>query len=264
MSYRYITCNHIVNKITRKDNLFLGYYTVDPYQNCEFGCVYCDSSFDKTIYVKTNACELLDKELANLEKGCIIIGSVHDPYQKIEEKQEITRKLLEIVQKHGFSCHILTKSNLVLRDIDILLKIENCIVTISILSVDNSISNIFEKNLPSPKKRLETIKRLSKQGINAGVAVMPLLPFIVNENIIEETIKSATAYNAQYVLYKYLELKGEQKQIFIDLLQEAYPGFVKKYEGLYENNYMPDDSYICKINDIVAGLCSKYNIKNRI
>ena len=136
MQYKQIKVDSILNRITSKDNLFLGDYTIDPYQNCEFGCSYCDSSFDKTIYIKTNASEILNEELKNNKNGRIIVGSVHDPYQNIEKELKITRELLEIIKENGFSCHILTKSDLILRDLDIISNIKDCLVTISIISLN--------------------------------------------------------------------------------------------------------------------------------
>ena len=263
MIYKYITCDQIINEITWDDNLFLGNYTIDAYQNCEFGCKYCDSTYDQTIYIKTNACELLDKKLADLKKGCIIVGSVHDPYQQAEESQKITRNILKIIQKHGFSCHILTKSNLVLRDIDIISKIKGCMVTISMISTSGDISNIFEEKVPSPKERLKTVERLSQQEIKSGIAIMPLLPFIVEEGL-ETLIETAVNNKAQYVLHKHLELKGDQKKFFIEILEKNYPELVKKYEKLYQDIYMPKETYIKDINKKMNALCKKYNIKNKI
>lgn len=263
MNYKHITCNHIINKITWDDTLFLGNYTIDPYQNCEFGCKYCDSAYDPTIYIKTNACEILDKELINLEKGCIIVGSVHDPYQQVEEEQKITRNILKIIQKHGFPCHILTKSDLVLRDLDVLSKIKGCMVTISMVSSDDDVSNIFEEQVPPSKERLKTVEKLSQYGIKTGVAVMPLLPFIV-EGQLEQLVKTASRYKAQYILHKHLELKGDQKKFFMDILKESFPSLVEKYEELYQDNYMPNDEYISGIKDVLDSLCVKYNIKNMI
>src|SRR4030042_5238597 len=114
MEYKNIQCSTLLNKITKKDKLFKGEYTLDPYQNCEFGCIYCDSTYDKTIYIKTNAIQQLEKEIKTIQKDTIIIGSVSDAYQKVEEKHKTTRNLLEIIKQNNFPCHILTKSNLVL------------------------------------------------------------------------------------------------------------------------------------------------------
>lgn len=263
MQYKQINVNSVLNKITSKDRLFIGNYTVDPYQNCEFGCLYCDSSFDKTIYVKSNAAEILRNQLKNQEKGRIIVGSVHDPYQRIEMDFKLTKEILETIAESDFSCHILTKSDLVLRDIDILSKIDDCIVTMSIVSLDDSVSNVFEKNVPTPVKRLEVMEKLNNNGIKSGLSIIPVLPYIVDAKL-EKIVKSAKEHNAQYILHKHLELKGDQKNIFIDILRKFYPNFVEKYTELYKNSYMPSDSYVSKLNKKMVELGNKYNLKKEI
>jgi DNA repair photolyase len=263
MNYKSITCSFLLNKITTKDKLFNGNYTLDPYQNCGFGCRYCDSTYDETIYIKTNAAQILKKELETAEKGTIIVGSVVDPYQTAEESHNITRNLLEIIGQYDFPCHILTKSNLVLRDLDLLSKMNNCTVTISIATLDHKISDIFEKNVPLPLERLKTIEKLSDLRINAGLAIIPILPFIA-EDALEGVVKSAKNYKAHYILHKHLELKGDQKGIFMKILEESYPNLVEKYEELYKDSYMPDDAFILKINNKLEKLCIKYKLKNKI
>jgi len=264
MQYKIIKQDFLLNKITSTDNLFAGEYTIDPYQNCEFGCLYCDSSFDKTVYIKSNAQEIISKQLKKLKKSTIIIGSVHDPYQKAEEKYKLTRNILKTIKKHGFTCHILTKSDLILRDIDILSEINNCIVTISITSLDSSVANIFEKNVPSPEHRLQTIKKLSINGIKTGVAIIPILPFIVDNNALEGIVKESYKNQAHYILYKHLELKGDQKNIFFEVIKNFYPNLISKYEKLYKNSFMPNKKFIKDLNKNLYNLCKKYNIKNKI
>lgn len=263
MQYKQIRVNSLLNKIVTKDSLFGGDYTVDPYQNCEFGCLYCDSSFDKTIYVKSNAVEILEKELARSKKGTVIIGSVHDPYQKAEESCKITRELLEKIREQGFSCHVLTKSDLVLRDIDILSEIRGSHVTISITSLKESIFNVFEKDVPPPHIRLKTIEKLSSADITVGMAIIPVLPFIAEEEL-EKIIKLAKKHGAHYILHKYLELKGDQKDFFLEILKKNYPDFLAKYQKLYEASYFPDVNYVSKINEIFNKLCNKYELKNKM
>lgn len=262
MEYRSITCDSLIKRITTTDTLFNGKYCADPYQNCEFGCLYCDSSFDKTIYVKTNASTILEKELDQLEKGVIIIGSVHDPYQKAEEKYEITKNLLKTIKKYPFSGHILTKSNLVLRDIDLLSDMR-CVVTISITSLDKNITHIFEENVPSSKERLQTVETLMEHGIKTGLALMPVLPFIV-ESELEDVVKAANSSNVQYLLHKHLELKGDQKRIFKDIIQNHYPHLLSKYDELYKDEFKPDEKYIVELDKRMHELCKKYNIPERI
>lgn len=263
MKYKHVRCNSLLNKITNKDKLFTGDYTLDPYQNCEYGCIYCDSTLDETIYIKTNATQLLKKELEKNERGTTIVGSVSDPYQEAEKKYKTTRNLLKIIEQYDFPCHILTKSNLVLKDIDILSKMKNCTITISIISLDKSVSDIFEKKVPSPKERLQTVKKLSETGIKTGLAVIPVLPFIVEEEL-ENIVKSASKHKAHHVLHKHLELKGDQKNIFIRTLEEFYPHLVEKYEKLYGNSYKPNQIYISKINNTVKRYCNNYGIPNKV
>jgi DNA repair photolyase len=263
MIVKELKVDSVIKKITRKDSLFKGDYTVDPYQNCDFGCIYCDSSYDKTIYVKTNSAKIFEKELENLSKGRIIVGSVHDPYQSCEKTYMLTRKILELIQKHDFTCHILTKSDLVLRDIDVLKKINNCFVTVSITSLKNKNSNFFEKNVPSSKKRLKVVEKLNKNDIYSGIAIMPFLPFIA-ESEIQFIFEEAKKHNIHYILYKHLELKGDQKKIFFENIKKFYPNLLEKYEKLYNDSYQPNQEYIKKIDSLMNKISKKYNINTKI
>jgi len=263
MQYKHIRVESVLKKITNKDTLFAGDYIVDPYQNCEFGCLYCDSSFDKTIFIKTNAPEILREELKKHDKGMIIVGSVHDPYQKIEKNCKITRNLLEIISESGFSCHILTKSDLVLRDLDVLSKIKNCIVTMSISSVNKSVYNIFERDVPLSTIRINILEELRKSGIRSGLAVIPIFPFITEVEL-NEIFRTAKASKADYLLYKHLELKGDQKNIFFEIINKYYPDLLKKYEKLYENSYMPNKKYLSMLDTKLNDLYKKYKLKNMI
>lgn len=262
MIYKQIIVDSLLKQITKKDKLFNGNYTVDPYQNCEFGCLYCDSSIDKTIYVKTNAVELFKKELCKYPKGVIIIGSVNDPYQNAEKNFEITRNLLKIIKQKNYSCHILTKSELVLRDVDIISQIKNCNVTISIITTKNNISKIFENNIPSAKSRLQIIKKLSEEDIKTGLAIIPILPFLVEDEF-ENIIKSAKKYKAQYILSKALELKGDQKNLFLGILKNYRNDLVNKYKKLYKDSYNPDNKYLFKLNKSLDKFCQIYNLKHK-
>lgn len=263
MRVKEIKVDSVIKKITRKDNLFKGDYTVDFYQNCDFGCIYCDSSYDNTIYVKTNAVEILANELENLPKGRIIVGSVNDPYQSCEKRYCITRKILEIIQKHNFSCHVLTKSDLVLRDVDLLIGIKNCILTVSIVSLKNENSNFFEKNVLSPKKRFKVVEKLNKNDIYSGIAIMPFLPFI-GESEIKNIFQEAKNFDIKYILYKILELKGDQKQKFLEQIKNFNLELLEKYKKLYNGCYHPNKDYIKIIDNLFNKTSKNYNIKIKI
>ena len=262
MEYKIINCDSIVNKIMKKDSLFQGNYCVDPYQNCEFGCHYCDSSLEKTIYVKANVIDVLKKELEHIKKGRIIIGSVHDSYQNMEKKYRLTRTILETLKEFDFPCHILTKSPLILRDIDLLSQIE-CMITISVSSLDDQVVHIFEPEAPSPVDRLKTVQNLRNQGIITGLALIPMLPYIV-ETELESIVKAARSVDAQYLLHKHLEMKGDQEQLFRNLIEAHYPHLLPKYDALYDNDFNPRKEYIQKLNSALSEYCKKYKISDRI
>jgi DNA repair photolyase len=262
MDYKLITCDSVIKEITKKDSLFHGNFCVDPYQNCEFGCHYCDSSSEKTIFVKTNVVEVLRKELEHIQHGRIILGSVHDPYQNAEKKYELTKTILETLRDYNFPCHILTKSPLILRDIDILSDLE-CMVTLSISSLDSRVVHIFEPDVPSPHDRLQTVQTLREHHITAGMALIPMLPYII-ESELEEIVKATSGVNAQYLLHKHLELKGDQERYYKNLIEEHYPYLIPKYDLLYENDFNPKKTYIKELSGIFSGFCKKYKISDRI
>ena len=263
MDYKEIQVSKLVTKITKKDTLFCGNYTVDPYQYCEFSCNYCDSSQSDVVNIKTNAVEILKEEIEKLQKGRIIIGSVHDPYQEAEKKYRLTRKLLSVIQEFNFPCHILTKSPLVLRDLDILTSLKDCIVTISISSLKKSVCSIFEPNISPPLQRLNAINTLSENNIISGLAIIPILPYI-SDNEFEKIIKYANDSNALYVLHKSLELKGDQKNIFLALINKFNSDLVSKYQKLYGESYLPDQNYLNRIKGKIDTICENIGMENSL
>lgn len=262
MEYKLINCDSVMKKITRKDALFHGNYCVDPYQNCEFGCVYCDSSFEKTIYAKANIVDILKKELTQIDHGRIIIGSVNDPYQNVEKTYQLTKDVLETLTQYQLPVHILTKSPLILRDIDLLSSLP-CMVTVSLSSLDDRVLRVIEPGVPSPKDRLKVVEKLHDNGINTGVAMIPLLPYIV-ESEIEGIVRAAHEAHAQYLLHKHLELKGDQEVLFKNMLVLHYPHLLPKYDELYKDDFNPRKRYIQELNKMLTTYCNKYQIPDKI
>ncbi len=162
-------------------------YCINPYVGCYHACRYCYATFMKRFTghteawgsfadVKINAPEVLQRELKRKEKGRVILSSVTDAYQPVEAKYRITRQCLEILLQHQFDVDILTKSPLVLRDMDIIKRFRNIDVGITITTDDEKIRKIFEPNAPSINARINALKRLHDNGINTYVFIGPVLP----------------------------------------------------------------------------------------
>jgi len=263
MQYHFIDSDFLLRTITKKDNLFNGNYCIDPYQYCEFGCRYCDSSFEKKIYIKKNAVSILEKELQHKAKGTVIIGSVHDPYQPAEESYQLTKNILMLLKKYEFACHILTKSPLILRDINILSSM-NSTVTVSIVSLEKKQTDLFEhENITSTQNRLQLVKTLNEHTIKTGVALIPIIPYIT-DNELENIIKESKKHKARYLLHNYLELKGEQKKKVCCLIQQHYPSLIDKCNLLYENTIQPKKEYIKTIDNTITQYCKQYNVSEKI
>jgi DNA repair photolyase len=175
----------------------------------------------------------------------------------------LTRILLKIIKEYGFPCHILTKSDLVIRDLDVISSMDQCYVTISLSSLNPNVYNVFEKNVQHPKIRLDIVKKLVENGAQSGIAIIPAIPYLLDDEL-EEFIILARKQKAQYIILKHLELKGDQKYCFMEILQKNFPDIVEKFQKLYESSYMPDESYISKLKNTFEKLCRKHNIKIKI
>ncbi|HEC94956.1 MAG TPA: radical SAM protein [Thermoplasmatales archaeon] len=255
VNYRWIRCRFLLNRITNRDKLFHGNYTLDPYQKCDLGCRYCDASED-TVYIKSNAFEVLQSEITRFSKGTVIVGSTVDPYQRIERKQKVMPGVLKLLVEHNFPFHILTKSDLVFRDIQVIGESEDAYVTVSVSTMDKEKAKMVEPFAPSPEKRFKILEQLMNQGVSAGVAVMPILPFITEESLgyMMERAKDA---GAEYVIYGYLELKGEQRKRFLSTLETHFPEYVNKYKVLYSGSYTPVGY---RIDDQIKSYCKSYKL----
>jgi DNA repair photolyase len=169
-----IQAKSILSKV-KNDSFFGLTYNMNLYRGCQHACIYCDSRSVcyqlgelSHIRYKGNAIELLKKELSKKKlKGTIGFGSMNDPYMPVESKMQLTRQALEVVSQHRFPVHIITKSNLVTRDIDLLSKISKVYAAISftITTADDDLARIIEPNAPSPSSRFEALRLLSENNI---------------------------------------------------------------------------------------------------
>lgn len=231
------------------DSWFGTSYTMNLYRGCSHGCIYCDSrsscyhidDFDN-IQIKSNAIDLLHRELkSKRRKGTIGFGSMNDCYMPLEESQQLTRKALEIVAHHRFPVHIITKSTLVVRDIDLLKKISStyAAVSITITTTNDDLAKKIEPFAPPPSQRLNAIKQLRKAGIYTGITFMPVLPFITDtkENIIQ-LVDAANEAGAAYILATMGMTNREgQRDYFYQQLDKHFPGIKEKYITAFGDKY---------------------------
>lgn len=287
VSIKIIEAKSILRKYKKVDSWFLSGYGMNLYRGCTHDCIYCDGrsekynvdgEFGKDIGVKINAIDILSRELSPKRKRtpfkkCYVMvgGGVGDSYQPIEEEYQLTRKTLQLLYNYSFPIHILTKSTIVKRDIDILKKINEkngAIVSFSFSSTNEKISSIFEPGVPPPKERLETIRFFKNENIHCGIFLMPVIPFITDTpNIMEETIKKAKEVGVDFVIFGGMTLKdGRQKDYFYKTLNEYYPHLYQDYQSIYPGSKWGEAvfPYYSSINQLFNFLMKKYKIPKRI
>ncbi len=238
--------------------------------------------------VKINAPEVLEKQLQFRVKkqqyGFVVLSSATDAYMPVDAKFGMTKKFLELFLKYRFPVHIITKSDLILQDIDLLKKIDEqailpddlkisldrgTLITFSISSLDRSITDHLEPGAISPIKRLEAMQKIKEAGFVTGLNCLPILPFISDsEEKIEEMIFTAKKYGADYVLIGGLTLLGQEeassKTLYYKFLERYHPHLVQQYKSLYKIWPFPPKEYHENINEVVKKICAKYKIRNSI
>ena len=207
-----------------------------------------------------------------------------EPYQEIEGKLKLTRKLLEVILKYRFPVHILTKSALVLRDLDLLGEIDRrailpedlrnrlkrgVIINFSVSTLDEKLTKTLEPGAPKPKERFEAMRKCKERGFLTGISYVPVLPFLSDsDEQLEKIIKTAKKYNADFVFVGALTLFGNKpadcKTLYYKFLDRYNPDLVPKYESLFGSSFQPSEEYQKKLEEKTKRLCEKYGIKNRI
>lgn len=251
-------------------------YSMNLYRGCQFGCIYCDSRSTcygienfSDILIKENALELLDNELrSKRRKGTIGTGSMNDPYMPIEKKMELTKGALKLIKKYHFPVHVITKGELVVRDIDLLKEIGKVYsaVSFTITASNDELAKQIEPHAPSSAKRFEAMKNLSDAGIYTGVVLTPILPFITdsNENIEEIVIRSKES-GAQYILCWFgMTIRDGQREYFYNELDKRFPGLKEQYIRRYRNNYSCAVPSVNQMQKRFIELCEKTGMKTRM
>lgn len=238
------------------------YRAMAPYRGCGHGCAYCDGrsekyyvegDFERDICVRKNLSSLvtsdISKGIALREYGAVCMGSgVADIYQPLERKLLLTRQTLEALIPSQLPIVILTKSDLILRDFDLLKRFPKVLVIMTVTTVDPSISRIIESAASLPSKRLEVVKKAKEAGFFSGIMAMPLCPGISDTD--EQTtalFASATEAGADFIYPGGLTLRpGRQKDLFLSVVAEHFPSLKGQYERIYRENRpsgMPDFDY---------------------
>ena len=292
---RRIQVKSILNKHKKRDDWFLDDYSVNPYSGCSFNCIYCyirgskyGENMAETFSIKVNAPEVLERQLRRRamrnEYGIIALSASTEPYQKVEEDLMLTRKLLQIILKYRFPVEILTKSKLILRDLDILRDIDKSailppdlrshlnhgvIINFSISTLDRELSKIIEPGAPSPEERLDTLKKCAEEDFLTGVSYIPVLPYISDsEAQLDEMIGAAKTYGASFVFVGALTLFGsgptDSKTLCYKFIKKHYPDLLPKYKSLFRIFSQPPKQYQEELDEKASKLCRKHKIKYRI
>jgi DNA repair photolyase len=257
-------------------------WAINPYRGCEFACKYCYAryahefmemrdgvEFERKIFVKQHAASLLRSELRQVKRGeQISIGTATDPYQPAERRFEITRAILEELSIHeGLEIGIVTKSNMVTRDADILRRLaeKNCLyVNVTVTTVDIDLARMLEPRAPRPDLRLEAVRQLNLAGINAGVICAPVLPEITDSpKTLEALVKAASEAGAKYIYANPLFLKPCSAAVFMPFLEANFPQLVKMYRERYTDRAFLAKGYGQRLSKLMAALREKYGIGNQ-
>ena len=254
-------------------------WTINPYRGCEFGCKYCyarythefmemreGAEFEQKIYIKQHAAELLRQELRQVRQGeSIAIGAATDPYQPAERRYEVTRGILEEFARHaGFNLGIITKSNSILRDIDVLQAVarqNRLSVNVTITTLDVELARILEPRAPRPDLRLEAIRKLSEAGLRVGMSGSPVLPGITDSpKDIEALVRAAAEAGVHHIFAGPLFLKPCSAAVFLPFLEKQFPHLVENYKRRYHGRAFLPASYAKPLSQLVARLRQKYGI----
>lgn len=256
-------------------------WTINPYRGCEFACKYCYArythefmemregvDFERKIYVKEHAADLLRQELRHVKPGEeIALGTATDPYQPAERRYQVTRAILEEMARHrGLEVGIVSKSNLVLRDIDVLQRLSEhnqLFVNVTVTTVNADLARILEPRAPRPDLRLEAVRKLTEAGVNAGVICAPVVPGITDSpRDLEMLVKATAEVGGKYIYANPLFLKPCSAAIFLPFLEKQFPHLVESYRARFQSKAFLPQAYRKRISQLMARLRTKYGIGN--
>jgi DNA repair photolyase len=271
-----IEAKTLLATVKQPDELFGLKYNMNLYRGCQHQCIYCDSrslcygieNF-QDILVKINGIELLKKELAHKRvKGTIGTGSMHDPYMPIEKQYRLTGQALELMAQFGFGVHVITKSDLVVRDVDLLCAVGrvHASVSFSISTTDDGLSRKIEPGAPPVSARFAAMQFLAQRGVQVGVTLMPVLPFIEDtpENI-QAVVERAAASGARYIVPWFgMSQRDRQREYYHAQLDRLFPGLREKYVCAFGDRYGCPARGAARLGALFQTLCSQYGIATHV
>jgi DNA repair photolyase len=257
--------------------------SINPYRGCEFGCQYCYArytheymelraprAFEQQIYIKENAAWLLRQELRSLRPDeAIAIGTATDPYQPIEKDAQVTRTLLQVfAEQRGLHLGLVTKSTLVVRDIDLLQRIaehNRITINLTITTLDTRLARILEPRAPRPDLRIGTLDRLRRAGLRAGVLCCPLLPGITDTYAaIDSVAAEARRADACFFHANPLFLKPCSKPIFEEFIATNFPELLASYRERFQEHAFVGSAYRKRIQQLVESIKRKYGWERKL
>jgi len=256
-------------------------WTINPYRGCEFACKYCYArythefmemrdgvDFEQKIFVKQHAADLLRQELHHVKAGEeITLGTATDPYQPAEKRFEVTRAILEEFARHrGLEIGIVTKSNLVLRDVDLLQQIaknNRLYINMTITTLKVELARLLEPRAPRPDLRMEAVRGLIDAGLNAGVICAPVLPGITDSpRDLEQLVQATVKAGGKYIFANSLFLKPCSAAVFLPFLEKEFPQLVESYHQRYKDRAFLSAPYRKRLSQLMARLRDKYGLRN--
>jgi len=266
----------LLNRVPQPDNWFGLRYNMNIYRGCQHQCIYCDSRSEcyqiedfNDVLVKVNAVELLHRELSSKRiKGTIGTGSMNDPYMPVEKQYNLTRQSLEVIRQFRFPVHILTKSDLVLRDLKTLQEINKvyAAVSFSITTVDDELGKQLEPGAPPVSARYRALEVLAEHGILTGVVMMPVLPFLEdNVENITALVSKAHDCGAAYIIPSFgVSLRNGSRDYFYEKLDKNFPGVRESYKQRFGNLYHCPVNNVDQLQEVFTELCDEYGLAKAI
>lgn len=275
---REIRAKTLVSRVRGLDTYFGLDYGMNLYRGCQHRCIYCDSrslcygidAFDREILVKANAVDLLDTELRRKRKrGIIGTGSMNDPYMPLEDDVRLTQRALDVIAAYRFGVHVITKSDLVVRDIGVLRKIgrtASVAVSFTVTTIDDRLAKRVEPGAPTSSARFAALRTLAEAGIETRIALMPTLPFIEDtwENVSSIVEEGHRCGVTAIVPWFGMSLRDRQRAFFYARLDDLFPGLRGKYEARYGDDHMCPSPDAEELFERFVALCGDRGIATSV